>query len=182
VTNVIPRNFTAGYNTFSLPVEFGPMNASEVPDWLGTDRVELVSYFNETTQAYQTYSVILQQLGINQTDFPIDPGRGFFVYLNNTSNKTLSGPDYHEPITVIPGYNLVGYNSLLNATAVTAFWDMCNQSIELIARYNATTQVYQIYSLVLQQLGIPQDDFAVGPGDAYFLYANQTDMVEPFEL
>ncbi len=179
VTNLIPKTFQEGYNTFSMPVETGALLVSQVPDLLQNNYTEIVSYFNETQQNYNTYAFTLRDIGILQADFEIQPGMGFFVYLNHTSGCNLTGPDARDSVDLEAGYNLIGYNSIFNSTAINAFLNhSVNNSIELIARYDDTLQQYQTYSVVLENMGIPQEDFPVIPGYAYFIYANSEDTID----
>jgi hypothetical protein len=169
----------AGYDTFSTPVDIGAINASEMEQYYGVDNIDMISYFDENTQAYVSYSFILAQFGIPQDDFTIEPGRGYMVYVNTIVSFTLTGPEINMPIDLLGGgYNLIGYNSITPSTAVNSFIaNAHNDSIDMVSRWDPINQSWQTYSVILAGFGIPQDDFPVVPGEAYYVYANKNDQI-----
>jgi hypothetical protein len=168
-----------GYDTFSTPIDIGTINASEMEQLFGNDNIDMISYYDEITQSYISYSFILADFGIPQPDFTIQPGRGYMIYVSTPTQFTLQGPEVNTPINLLGGgYNLVGYNSLTDSTAVNSFIANChNDSIDMVSKWNATTQNWETYSVILAGFGIPQTDFPTTPGKAYYIYANTNDQI-----
>jgi hypothetical protein len=101
-------SLSAGMNLISLPVE--PLNpsVSSLTEQLSSCLVNVSSYVNDT-YVWESYDPT--QLDQN-TLSTLEPGKGYWVEMACPGEMTVVGNRTTNPITLIPGQSLVGYNSL----------------------------------------------------------------------
>ena len=101
-------SLSPGLNLISLPLE--PLNPSisSLTEQLPPCLVNVSSYVNDT-YAWEFYDPT--QLD-QKTLGTLEPGKGYWVEMTCPGEMTVVGNRAKNPITLIPGLSLVGYNSL----------------------------------------------------------------------
>jgi hypothetical protein len=117
-------SLSAGLNLISLPLE--PLNPSisSLTQQLSPCLVNVSSYVNDT-YAWEFYDPT--QLDQN-TLGTLEPGKGYWVEMACPGEMTVVGNRTTNPIILIPGLNLVGYNSLTPfpiSVALSSIADKC---------------------------------------------------------
>jgi hypothetical protein len=117
-------SLSPGLNLISLPLE--PLNASisSLTEQLSPCLVNVSSYVNDT-YAWEFYDPT--QLDQN-TLGTLEPGKGYWVEMACPGEMTVVGNRTTNPIILIPGLNLVGYNSLTPfpiSVALSSIADKC---------------------------------------------------------
>jgi hypothetical protein len=117
-------SLSAGLNLISLPLE--PLNPSisSLTQQLSPCLVNVSSYVNDT-YAWEFYDPT--QLDQN-TLGTLGPGKGYWVEMACPGEMTVVGNRTTNPIILIPGLNLVGYNSLTPfpiSVALSSIADKC---------------------------------------------------------
>jgi len=170
----VTTNLVRGYNIMSLPVLNESFTASSLLAQIG-DSAQSVFMFNTTTQRYVSYDKSLVEFGIPQPDFPIKPNTGYFIYLSENANLTITGIEnaFRRVIQIKPGYNLIGWTASIESNATSAFIESSNGTIDSVFMFNTTTQRYVSYDKNLVEFGVPQKDFEVLPGRGYFVFAKR---------
>ena len=117
-------SLSAGLNLISLPLE--PLNPSisSLTEQLSPCLVNVSSYVNDT-YAWEFYDPT--QLDQN-TLSTLEPGKGYWVEMTCPGEMTVVGNRTTNPITLVPGLNLVGYQSLKPlpiSVALSSIADKC---------------------------------------------------------
>jgi len=161
-------NLNEGWNLVSLPLNDTSLWAGNI----STSGVDKVAYYNGSTQLFSTFLIGLSHADKN---FPLVPDTGYFV--NCTSGNmslTFYGTMVDSPrtLTLYPGWNMVGWSSSSNMTAM-GFGNLSG-NISKIAEYNSQTELYTTY---LVGLSHADRDFNMTRGNGYFVYSNATSAV-----
>jgi hypothetical protein len=156
----------SGLNTISLPYnrQVGIDNASDLFGDIGFANIQLLSRFLPATDTFQNYA-------LGSPDFALAQGQGYLAKMAVTTNYIIVGS--HDPGAVIQlnaagggsnsGLNFFAppYHSTANL-ASELFGEIGFTNIQLLSRLIPATDTFQNYAL-----GSP--DFAIVPGEAYFL-------------
>jgi len=167
----IPGSFTLnlndGWNLVSLPIENSSLWAGNI----SANSVDKVAYYNGSTQLFSTFLVGLSHANKN---FPVVPDMGYFVNCTSVMDLTVYGTLVDSPrsLTLYPGWNMVGWSSSSNMTAMD--FGGLSGNISKIARYNSQTELYTTY---LVGLSHADRDFNMTRGNGYFVYSNATSIV-----
>jgi hypothetical protein len=102
---------SAGLNLISLPVEPLDPSISALTETLSSCLLQILTYTRdaEGNDAWLYYDP--SQLDQN-TLTTMEAGKGYWVEMTCPGEMTIVGNRTTNPITLIPGLNLVGYNSL----------------------------------------------------------------------
>ncbi len=117
-------SLSAGLNLISLPLE--PFNPSilSLTEQLSSCLVKVSSYVNDT-YAWEFYDPTQLDQNILST---LEPGKGYWVEMACPGEMTVVRNRTANPITLIPGLNLVGYQSLKPppiSVALSSIADKC---------------------------------------------------------
>jgi len=166
VMNVVKTqtlNLVAGWNLVSAQYADYGYKAST----LGLSSGDQVVKFDPATQTYKTYVV-----GMPLNDFTIDPSDGYWIYAASPKVLTLYGDlDHTPPVTravTLPGagWMIVTLNTektTFNAQQLAA---MYSGGVSQVVKWNAALGTYTTYVV-----GMPLNNFAIVPGQAYWLFA-----------
>ena len=164
----------SGTQTLGLPYnrQVGIDTASELfGDITG---VQNIQGYDTATDAFVLYS-------FGSPDFALEAGKGLFVKAGQNTNYIVVGS--HDPSAVIQlesagaasnsGTNL--YVPPYHGTASTAFalfMELGVPNVQLIQRYDTEADAFVLYSF-----GLP--NFAINPGEAYFVKMGNTVAYSP---
>jgi len=148
-----------GWNQITIPVD-NNWNASDLGANI-TDCLQ-VSYWNNTMGQYQSWLV-----GISdpEDDYPILPGRGYFVGMYiNSSLFALGQPVLNVSIPTGQGWNMIGW---YNETSIMAsnLADNITGCLQ-VSYWNNTMGQYQSW---LVGISDPEDDYALHRGMGFFV-------------
>ena len=150
-----------GWNLITIPVE-NNWYASDIAD--NVSECISVSRWDSQNQTYKTYIVG----GPAAFDFPINPGHGYFVDMNQADDLLVDGlPIDNVSISLKVGWNLLGWYDENNITASGLSEDI-NGSVSL-SKWNATAQTYKTYIVG----GPAAFDFTVSRGIGLFVDVKQ---------
>lgn len=161
-----------GFNMLGLPYvpEAGLVTARDLLADIGYLNVGEIDRYNRTNNQWDVYSLAIP------VDFPLVPGEGYFVKMQQDLNYKIVGS--HDPSVVLhlvhtgPS-SLVGQNLIAlpyHATAATAselFAELGYVNVAEVDRYNPASGMFDIYSLANPV------DFPLVRGSAYFVKAIQ---------
>ena len=104
-------SLSPGLNLISLPLE--PLNPSisALTEQLSPCLLQVLSYTRDT-EGYDTWLYYDPSLPDQNTLSTMEAGKGYWVDMACPGEMTVVGNRTTNPITLIPGLNLVGYNSL----------------------------------------------------------------------
>jgi len=105
---LITMPFSAGLNLISLPLE--PLNPSisSLTEQLSSCLLNVMAYKNDT-YTWEFYDPAQLDQSTLST---LEPAKGYWVEMTCPGEMTVVGNRTTNPITLIPGLNLVGYDSL----------------------------------------------------------------------
>ncbi len=169
-----------GQNTLALPDnrQTGMVNASNLlTDIGGTTAVANVTKFLKATDTYQIYTGIKG----SQPDFALAAGEGYLVKMKTTVNYIVVGSDdptaayaLNAPQAGVSntGQNLYAYNYHQTAAMASALLNEIGGTtvVANVTKYLKATDTYQIYTGIKGS----QPDFALTPGEAYFIKMKST--------
>jgi hypothetical protein len=115
-----------GLNLISLPLE--PLNpsVSALTETLSPCLLQVLTYTNDA-EGYDTWLYYDLSLPDQSTLSTIAPSKGYWVDMACPGEMTVVGNRTTNPITLIPGLNLVSYNSLTPRPVSEALWSIANQ-------------------------------------------------------
>jgi len=124
--SVVTVPLFAGLNLISLPLE--PLNpsVSALTEQLSPCLIQVLTYTNDA-EGYDTWVYYDLSLPDQSTLSTIEPGKGYWVDMACPGEMTVVGNRTTNPITLIPGLNLVSYNSLTPRPVLEALWSIANQ-------------------------------------------------------
>jgi len=171
-----------GLNAVALPDnrQSGLNTAKNLMDDVGFAQTSEIRRYNRLTDSYTTYTGRAPQTPTN--DFALTSGDGYFVRMRTTTNYIIVGSD--DPALAVTlnqtqagvsksGLNLYAFNYHQTAGSAKQLMDDVGfaQTSE-IRRYNRATDSFTTYTGRAPQT--PANDFAVSPGDAYFIRMRTT--------
>lgn len=151
-----------GWNLVSFPL-VGTIKASS----LKNTGVEVVSAYNRSTGAYDSYDTEVSPLSY---DITLKTDMGYFVYATKATSILVNGQSpVGRSTTLYPGWNMIGWSSLSGSTAKHVAGESSLSGSDIISRFNAATGAYDSYAE-----GISPDsyDFSMQPGTGYFMYSD----------
>jgi hypothetical protein len=143
----------AGWNLISTPLTpadqdiadvLAPINGSyeAVHSWDGTN---YGNYYPGDTSSTLT---------------KVEPGRGYWIYMNKAGSLEIKGSQASKSISLISGWNLVGYNSTTGLSAAQALSSVAGK-VEAIYSFNTAANTYE-------------DVTTFQPGAGYWLYSSES--------
>jgi hypothetical protein len=168
VSGAFTLNLIKGWNLVTVPLVGFGYKAST----LGLVKNDVVASYNPTTRTYDKNFIV----GVSPIplDFAIAANTGYWIYagLNETlylKGALATGPQ-SKTITFsgAHGWAIIGFNSLNTTRKASNIPAMFSGStISTVATYNPATKTYKSYIV-----GVPPTDFALSPGQAYWVYCN----------
>jgi hypothetical protein len=169
----------SGTSTIALPDnrQSGVNAASSLMTDIGLVNVANMQKFLEGTDGLQIYT---GRKGTPGADFALNAGEGYFVKMNTTVNYIIVGshdPSFANPLNAAgggsaSGTNLFSYPYHSTATLASALiTDVGLANVANVQKFLKNTDGLQIYT---GRKGTPGADFALVPGEAYFVKMNTT--------
>jgi hypothetical protein len=104
-TPVYVINLSAGWNFISTPMQpSNTMIAAALGDI--SSNLAVVWTWNASTQSWLKY----RPSGMGNTLTTLESGKGYWVYMNNPAQLSISGSPGSTTVPVLAGWNLIGYN------------------------------------------------------------------------
>lgn len=131
-------SLSAGLNLISLPLE--PLNPSisSLTEQLSPCLLNVFAYVNDT-YTWEFYDPA--QLDQN-TLSTLEPAKGYWVEMTCPGEMTVVGNRTTNPITLIPGLDLIGYNSLTPLPISVAFSSIADKYTMVWAYKNNEWKYY----------------------------------------
>jgi hypothetical protein len=149
----------AGWNLITVPFDMN-WNAENLGQAIPGCTV--VCCFNAQTQMYSTHVV-----GIPYNEFPIQPGRGCFIYVTGDTSVILGGKVISDmSVGIEAQWNMIGWCQDYNTTA--ADLGSAINGTTVVCMFNAQTQQYMTHVV-----SIPYKDFAITKGMGLFIYTTE---------
>jgi len=160
----MPFLLEKGWNLWSSPMMVTGLTAKSLLSAIGANGMA-VTRLDESQGRYFSYVK-----GYNDSyDFPITLGDGYYVYVKQKTQFTLTGEFEQTSSThVLKGWNIVGYTKLqpMKASALLASLTGCHA--KAVTYLDAATGTYHSYVK-----GYPAAfDFTVTQGRSYFLWVD----------
>jgi hypothetical protein len=160
---ITTQNFSyplyAGWNLITIP-----LTNTWTAETLGQNitNCTTVTGFNGSTQYFTSHVV-----GTPHDNFPIQGGRGYFIYVTNESTLTLTGLAHKSvSVPIFPSWNLIGWYHGQFATAESVGQNIsgCN----VVIMFEAETE-----SFLSHVVGVPHDNFNIERGMGLFIYTDE---------
>jgi hypothetical protein len=105
-------------------------------------------------------------------NFALSPEKGYLVYMAAADSITVRGvrPSGLRSVELQQGYNLVGWTSMTPSTVTEAFVAPLAGKVKYVTKRDSDTIGYQTYIVGFSG---PEEDFAVAPGSAYYVYVTE---------
>jgi hypothetical protein len=119
-------SLSAGLNLISLPVE--PLNPSisALTEKLSPCLLQVLAYTKDA-QGFDAWLYYDPSLPEQNTLSALDAGKGYWIDMACPGEMTVVGNRTTDPIAIVPGLNLVGYNSLTPLPVSDALSSIANQ-------------------------------------------------------
>jgi len=161
---VKPASLSKAFNLIMLNrYDSSIVNASDLAASIGSSIVEWIFRWDNFEQKYYPYSPNLPS-----TDFEIEAGRPYFVYVNNSTTWNLNGTIAIHSEPTYPEFNLIGLPTASKVRKASEFCDMISYAT-FIFEWDVATQNFKFYSSRLPTV----TDFNVTPGKGYFVYCEE---------
>jgi len=153
-----------GWNLWSTPVSVEGLTAKSLLAAIGPTGV-MVSKLDTAAQKWVSYVVG----DPDEFDFPIELGKGYYVWSDSYTVFKLKGDLVLDSTTPLAaGWNIIGYNSLESIMASEALNLVSGTTAWMITYLDADSGKYVSYVR-----GDPAEfDFVVTPGRAYFIWVD----------
>jgi hypothetical protein len=104
-------SLSTGLNLISLPLQ--PLNPSisTLTEKLSPCLLQVLAYTKDA-QGFDTWLYYYPSLPEQNTLSTMEPGKGYWIDMACPGEMTLVGNRTTNPIAIVPGLNLIGYNSL----------------------------------------------------------------------
>jgi hypothetical protein len=124
--SVMTISLSAGLNLISLPLQ--PLNSSisALTEQLSPCLFQVLAYTRDA-EGYDTWLYYDPTLPEQNTLSTMEPGKGYWVEMACPAEMTVVGNPTTNPIALVPGLNLVGYNSLTPLPVSQALSSIANQ-------------------------------------------------------
>jgi hypothetical protein len=149
-----------GWNLITVPV-VNNMMASDLAE--NISGCQMVSWFDANSQELKTHVVAAPVY-----DFPLTPGYGYFILVNQNSTFTTSGTRLQDvPVQLYMGWNMIGWYNEQNTTASSLAGNItgCN----MVSWFDATTQELKTHVVIA-----PVYDFVISKGMGLFILVDET--------
>lgn len=119
-------------------------------------------------------------------NFPSDvtaiiPGKGYWVQVSQATSLTLNGSAWNGTITLVPGWNLVGFPGLDLATDesldLSSVFQANLSRIQQIWTHDNTSKQFSGYDLTA--IPVLRNLSHIRPGQGYWIYATETVSIAP---
>jgi hypothetical protein len=169
----------SGTSTIALPDnrQAGVNAASSLMNDIGLVNVANIQKFIESSDGLQLYT---GRKGTPGADFALNTGEGYFVKMNTTVNYIIVGshdPSFANPLNAVGGGSASGTNLFsypYHSTATTASALMADIGLANVANVQKFLKASDGLQLYTGRKGTPGADFALVPGEAYFVKMNTT--------
>lgn len=170
----------SGTNTLALPDfrQSGLTTAKNLMDDIGLVNTANIQKFLQSSDGFQVYT---GRKGTPGGDFNLNAGEGYFVKMNTTVNYIVVGADDPTQATNLQalqagvsksGTNLFAYNYHQTAATSKALMDDIGlANVANVQKFLKSSDGFQVYT---GRKGTPGADFALTPGEAYFIKMNTT--------
>jgi len=127
---ILPRVMTislsAGLNLISLPLEPRDPSISPLTEQLSPCLLQVLTYARDA-EGYDTWLYYDPSQIDQSTLSSVEPGKGYWVEMACPGEMSVLGNRITTPITLIPGLNLVSYNSLTPLPVSQALASIANK-------------------------------------------------------
>lgn len=161
VSHNVTINLTQGWNLISIPVNNVTLRASDLVGNVSLG-VDMVAVYNKSISAFTIY----YSGALPWKNMQLSPDIAYFVHGTKRSAFGVTGvslPAHYTSIT--RGWNMVGWSCLAKVNASEVFNRI---SLSMIARYNNSIGIYQIY----YPGALPVKNFTLTGGEGYFIYSD----------
>ncbi len=147
------KNLSTGWNLVSLPLTPDDNSTSEVLDSIATKYDAVMKYTPGTGFEAVTTTVM-------------DPGIGYFIYMNTNGTWTYGGESYDSMTAPLSqGLNMAGWVN--DDVALPGALASIAGNYNYVARWNATSQSYEVYE---PDAPASFNDFGtIAKGEGYFI-------------
>ena len=151
-----------GWNVITIPVE-GDYTAESLGE--NISGCSVVIMFDGSNQSFATHVV-----GTPHDNFPIEAGRGYFVYLSKNTTASVTGFLLDTlALPIYTGWNLIGWFQGTTTDANTIGQTIPGTTV--VTMFNAQNQIF--ISHVVTSKGVPWDNFVITRGMGLFIYTNE---------
>jgi hypothetical protein len=159
-------SLSPGLNLISLPLE--PLNPSisTLTEQLSPCLLQVLTYAKDA-EGYDTWLYYDPFFPDESTLSTMEAGKGYWVDMACPGGITVVGNRTTNPITLTPGLNLVGYNSLTPLTVSEALSSIANQYSIMWAYKNDEWLLYDPNDMAGSTLQ------ALTPGNGYWIEATE---------
>jgi len=161
-------NLTNGWNLISIPLS--PLNNSlnTVFSGINSDFDSILSYGNGS---WKTYSPVFPTFSDLKT---VKPGVGYWIHMTNNAILQINGTHVNNTtISVVPGWNLIGYPSMNERNTTEVLNGLTDADYSLIMAYTPTG--WKTYSPMFPTMS---DLTILTPGTGYWFNAvNEIELV-----
>ncbi|GEM_PF-6044016 len=149
-----------GWNLITISLQSN-YTASSLSRAIG-DTCDSIVGWDSLNQTYHSHPT-----GTFINDFPVMPRRGYFIHVWNTTLFTLSGnPLQPIPVSLIKGYNLIGWHKQSMVTADSLLGSITG--CDAVSTWNPLTGTYRSYLN-----NNASDSFNITNGDGVFVHLLQ---------
>ena len=161
-------SLVAGLNLISLPLE--PLNPAIVAltEKLSPCLLQVLTYTKDA-EGYDTWLYYDPSLPDQSTLSSMEGGKGYWVDMACPSEMTVVGNRATNPIRLVPGFNLVGYNSLTPFPVSQALSSIANK-YTFVLEYNKDDDDWLLYD----PSGEAESTLkTLSPGNGYWIVAKE---------
>ena len=159
----------AGYNPAGMCLDIGAAAAEEVCGDIIADgtAVDRIIRYNTSTGMYETHLC-----GLPMNNFGILIGEGYFIHSTAAGRWLQVGCDVASPLEIclVVGYNAIAlplWIEVMTAEALCFEINTAGGSVDRVILYNTGTGMYETHIC-----GLPINNFAINPGETYFIHSN----------
>jgi hypothetical protein len=156
VTETAQIDLVQGWNLISLPLN--PLQ-TDVPAIIRGLESAVEAIYSYEDDRYLSFTTSGEN---SLTD--LFPGRGYWVYMNSNATLTLTGTLAQPSISLLPGWNLAGFNSQKSMDTDRALASVAGKVIV----YGYDSNSYRSYGV-----GTANDLKAFEPGKGYWIFATE---------
>ncbi|MEM4264661.1 MAG: hypothetical protein QW505_02615 [Thermoplasmata archaeon] len=161
----------AGWNFVIIPL----CNFTYKASTLGLSALDIVCRWNSSSQAYDKEYVV--GFSGSESDFAIEQGKGYWIWVSEPRNLTLSGgdprrnPSYLFSIDVPAegGWVALGMISISSRTASEIASFASGANVLVVSKWDSQQQAFVDFIIGFSD---PEKDFIVNPGEAVWLFVD----------
>jgi hypothetical protein len=148
-----------GWNLISLPLEPKSSSPADVLSSISGNYTAVYAFSNGTYQAYIPGATDNKLTAITA-------GNGYWIYMNQAGSLTIEGSAAGKSISLVNGWNLVGYNSTSDSSITAALASIEGKYVAVYAFDNASNT----YKAYIPNSASELSSLKAGVG--YWIYAN----------